>query len=86
MARKKSPYKPVAKIIEYKTCFNSEEGQNVLYDLCKVTGLLTSNFDENPHVMAFKEGQRNVVLHILNKLKMDPMKLKKFIEERENEE
>jgi hypothetical protein len=83
---KKSPHKQVAKIIDYKGAFGTEQGQRVLHDLCKTCGLLITSFDENPHMMAFKEGQRNVVLHILNKLKMDPMALKKFIEERENEE
>jgi hypothetical protein len=83
---KKNSNKMVAKIIDYKVAFSTDSGERVLYDLYKVCGLLTSSFSENPQEMAFKEGQRNVVLHILNKLKTDPIKLKKFIEERENEE
>jgi len=85
MAKKNAGQKQVTRIIDYKTTFNTGAGKRVLNDLFKTCGMLTTSFDENLHTMAFKEGQRNVVLHILNKLKMDPIALKKFIDEREND-
>lgn len=83
---KKSAHKQVAKVIDYKVTFSTEEGKRVLFDLMKSCGMDTSSFDENPLNMAYREGQRNVVLHIMNKLKIDVEKLTKFIEEHEEEE
>ncbi|MHA1482004.1 MAG: Bbp19 family protein [Candidatus Heimdallarchaeaceae archaeon] len=85
MATKKSPYKQVDKVKYYKQAFGTAAGKEVLNYLIAATGMLTTSFDTDPIQMAFNEGQRNVVLHILNQLKMDPIKLRQFIEERENE-
>lgn len=57
---------------DYVAVFTSPVGKNVLKDMGRAHNLLTSTFDENPHVMALKEGERNVVLRILTFLNMRP--------------
>ena len=54
-----------------------------LTDMGYLTPLI---FDKDTNEMAFNEGQRNIVLRILTILKTDPLQLKKFIEEREEQE
>lgn len=49
----------------YKNVFSTSEGQLVLHDIIRRSGVLRSSFDTNPHVTSFKEGERNVALHIL---------------------
>ena len=78
---KKSPYSQVAKVIDYKNVFGSEEGKRVLYDILKISGMLVSSYDENLNTMAYREGQRNLALTIFHKLKVDVKQLTKFIEE-----
>lgn len=80
---KRGNHKQVDKVIDYKTVFESEAGKEVLYDLMKVGSFLQSSFDSDPITMAFNEGQRNMVLRILTLLKQDPMKMRNFINERE---
>jgi hypothetical protein len=51
---------------DYKTVFNSEEGQNVLRDLAirfKLADICKDNLDE---------GGRRVILHIITMLELDP--------------
>ena len=76
----------VATVIDYKTTFGTDSGKRVLYNLIKTCGYQLSSFSDDPYTTAFKEGQRNAVLHILNKLKTDPLELAKFIKEREKEQ
>lgn len=74
-----------AQVIEYKKTFTDEVGQKVLLDLMKAHGMLDCHFnvnDSDPYVLAFKEGQRNVILRILSIIKYDTKKLKSLIEER----
>ncbi len=83
MAKKKSPHAQVAKAIDYKVVFGSEEGKRVLHDILKSCGMLTSSFDESSVTMAYKEGQRNVALSLLHKTKVNIQELTRFIEQQE---
>lgn len=83
---KKTAYRQVDRVIDYKEIFGSVAGKKVLYDMMKAGNMLQSSFDKDPHEMAFNEGQRNMVLRILTLLKTDPMELRKFIQEREEQE
>ena len=56
----------------YKLVFSSEEGQIVMNDLQRRCNLFAPVFSENTHEMAFKDGQRNVALFLLNMLSDDP--------------
>lgn len=74
-----------AQVVEYKKTFCDEVGEKVLMDLMRAHGMLDSHFnvnDSDPYVLAFKEGQRNVVLRILAIIKYDTKKLKTLIEDR----
>tara|TARA_R100000231_G_scaffold138765_1_gene117951 strand:- start:28 stop:246 length:219 start_codon:yes stop_codon:yes gene_type:complete len=52
----------------YKITFNSKEGQIVLDDLEKRTGVHTTTFDKDPYVSANLEGMRAVTLFIKSML------------------
>lgn len=50
----------------YKRVFNTPDGRLILQDLIEQHGVLHSVFDQNPNLMALREGERNVVLRILS--------------------
>jgi hypothetical protein len=70
-----------AKRIDYLKTFNTKTGQKVLSDLMQTHGMLSSSFSSDPLDIAFREGERNVVLRILDLLKADPAYLKDRIKE-----
>ncbi len=54
-------------IKNYKICFSSEEGKNVLFDLeRRCHEFVTTHAKENSHESAFLEGQRSVLIFIKN--------------------
>lgn len=67
--------KKIAKLKDYQRTFSSEHGKRVLYDLMNEHYFLKSSFSPNPQEMAFKEGQKNVILRIMTTLKLDIEKL-----------
>lgn len=73
--------KIVDTITAYQSIFNTPDGERVLYDLIKSCHILTPTMDPNPHEMAYKEGERSVVLRILQTLGQDPAALVKRIEQ-----
>jgi len=54
----------------YNVVFNTPEGNQVLADLCKKYYVHSTTFskENNEYQMAYKEGQRRVMLYILNLL------------------
>lgn len=71
-------------IIDYQKTFGSEHGSRVLGDLMEHCGMMRSSFqgEKHPLEMAFREGERAVVLMILDKLEIDVMKRQELIRER----
>ena len=56
--------------IDYLTTFTTPEGERVLADLTSAY-YHRSYFSKDPYETAFKEGQRAVIVRILNLLKED---------------
>jgi len=69
---------------DYQSVFKSEEGQRVLEDLKLTCFYHSPTIHEMPHIMAYQEGQRNVILHIETKLKLTANKLKELENERQS--
>jgi hypothetical protein len=67
---------------DYTEVFNTEAGMRVFEDLKRTCFYYTPTLDVMPHVMAYNEGQRNVLLHIETKLKLSAVKLKELENER----
>lgn len=65
----------------YREVFNSEAGKIVLEDMMKSFYTLSSTFDPNPHEMAYREGERSVVIRILKTINTDPFQLRQRLEE-----
>tara|TARA_R110001599_G_scaffold106932_1_gene269010 strand:- start:704 stop:925 length:222 start_codon:yes stop_codon:yes gene_type:complete len=60
--------KELLKLIkDYKICFGSDEGKNILSDLSKRCHEFVTTHDKaNSHESAFLEGQRSVLVFIKN--------------------
>ncbi len=70
----------VGKVQDYQHVFNTEQGKRVLYDMMNshfVIGPLPRDVND----LLRAEGERNVVLRILAKLKFSTEKVHKLIEE-----
>jgi len=53
----------------YEECFSSDLGEKVLLDLMRRFHVgVSSHVSGDPHETAFREGERHVVLHILDML------------------
>lgn len=66
--------------LDYRKVFGSPEGQRVLFDLMKAHHMLSPVFRKDKDEALFHDGERNVVLRIMTKLKMDPAKLKEAMD------
>lgn len=80
-ANKKRARKPIERALSYQAIFNTPDGQKVLWDMMSNHHMIGSTFSKDTHEMALKEGERNVVLRILQILKIDIDTLAKRIEE-----
>lgn len=88
--KKKAPPKRsrVDQIIDYHRVFGTTEGKKVLFDLMKQHHILTAAASSpiDPYELAYREGERSVILRILTSLDMDPGKLREKIEEAKNDD
>ena len=74
----------VAKLQDYKRVFSSEQGKRVLSDLIASHYMMGSTFTRgagSEQDMAFKEGQRQVVLRIMTIMDQDPGQVAQAIKE-----
>jgi hypothetical protein len=60
------------RLADYRIVFGSAEGKRVLYDLIARHYVLGTTFSGEQLTMAYCEGQRDVVLHILRYMQMTP--------------
>lgn len=75
--------KNVERADNYKLVFGSPQGRAVLYDLMEHCGMLRSSYTKDANEVLFREGERNVVLRILQILDQDVKQLLERIEEHE---
>ena len=75
--------KRLARVIDYKRVFSTAPGKRVLADLMQEGHLLapTMTDSNNPNIIYFNEGKRNIVLFIMSILKLDVEKLRQQIDE-----
>lgn len=66
--------------LAYKRTFGGPEGEAVLFDLM-AKHFNRSSFSKDALEMAFREGERNIVLKILTMLNLDYETLKRKVEE-----
>lgn len=70
----------------YREVFSTEAGKEVLNDLCNSCHIHRSTMDSNPHEMAYREGERSVVLRILRTIEIDPYELNRMLKGQSTEE
>lgn len=64
----------------YKDLFRTETGQLVLNDLMAVGGISRTSFDSDPLSMAYREGQRSIVLRIMKNVNITEKELNQWFE------
>lgn len=69
----------------YRELFQSDAGKEVLHDLCKSCHVYHSTMDANSNEMAYREGERSVVLRILRTIEINPYELDRKIKEYQEE-
>jgi hypothetical protein len=76
------------RVQDYLTVFGSQVGKKVLWDIakqCHHTGTTMPHpFDS--HILAFKEGERNVLLRLLAILESNPERIKELSKEAKEED
>jgi hypothetical protein len=78
--RKSAARRFLAKIEDYQRTFKGPHGERVLLDMI-AAHFIMQPLPVNPNERDRAEGERNVVLRILSKLKVDPAKVQKLIQE-----
>ena len=86
MSVSKEQKKRLTLLQAYKRLFSSDEGQMVLKDLVSTHGMLSTSFKSDVNDMIFREGERNVILRILDKISYKEEQLMKLIKQIEGEE
>lgn len=74
----------LARAIDYKKVFASEQGKRVLNDLIRAHHVMTPTMvrgDETGLQMAYNEGQRNVVLRLLKMVNLSEADMRKLMGE-----
>lgn len=72
------------KVTAYRAIFMDEGGELsddaklVLGDLAKLAGIGKARLGRTPEQMAFDEGQRRIVLHLIESMNLDPERLEMF--------
>lgn len=61
----------------YRTFLSTPEGELVLSDLMKSCFYSTSTISDNPHITSFNEGQRAVILRIIQTANLSPEQINK---------
>jgi hypothetical protein len=78
---RKAAEKYLGRVMDYKRVFKTEQGQRVLHDLMKEHFIMSPTYQKGDSMeLAYKEGQRNVVLRILEVMDTDPQAIIKYIE------
>ena len=86
MKRDNQERKFVATVADYQKTFNTPHGKRVLRHLMKVHGFMNAVFVPDALAMSYNEGARNVVVQILQKIRMDLVSLEnEIIEQRRTE-
>lgn len=73
-------------IQSYKNVFATPEGEIVLKDMMFHFGVLRDNYTGDVNLLLIREGERRVVLSILEKLNIDVQGIKERIDRYANEE
>lgn len=68
------------RINRFKKVFSGPDGEKVLDDLIQEYGVMSTSYSENPHKMYFREGQKSVILNLLEILEVDPHQYRKYLE------
>lgn len=84
--RDKVARKSVERIQNYQRTFTSDVGKQVLNDLFARYGMLQTQAQDNPYQTYFHEGQRSVVLFIVDVMKLKPHEILERIQALKNEE
>jgi len=78
--------KAVANLSYLKQVFGTEQGKDCLYELCKQFHYFSSSYQGDVNDTIFREGERNVLNFIMNRLEQSPKKIMDDFRQRLQEE
>lgn len=70
----------------YNKVFSSEDGEKVLLDMIRSTGVMDPSIGLDPYQTYFNEGKKAIIYDIVRMVEFDPMKYKKLIEQKVQKE
>jgi hypothetical protein len=78
--QKKARNRSLVSVKLYQKKFDNPEGKKILWDLMKHSGFMDSpKGDINANDVIFREGQKDIVRYILQKIKTDYKQLEKLV-------
>jgi len=82
----KTDHEELVRVIKlHKKVFQNPAGEELLDFLMLDNNVLTGTFEPDPHIMAFKEGQRSVIMSILERMDIPMHTVRKMIESAKDE-
>lgn len=69
----------------YQNVFESPDGKKVLEEISRYAFVHKTTYNDNPHRMAFNEGQRSILLHIQSMMKIDIDRTSELIKKQQKE-
>ena len=69
----------------YKNTFSTDSGKRVLANLEQLCFIHSTTFSQIPYITSFNEGKRTVVVQIQNMIAMDLERLRKQLQEQEEQ-
>ena len=77
----------LANVQDYQKTFSTVHGKKVLQDLMMRSGMRSCNFvPSDPYSTAFNEGNRQIVLYVLQKLNIDIKKLEEMLTKEDSDD
>jgi len=73
------------RIYAYQRLFETEDGKIVLKDLMKCCHFDLPSFDSDPYQTAFNEGERHLLLRIIQTINADPERLLELMKDNQEE-
>jgi len=84
--KKKSGDQQLDLIKAYQSFFETEDGKLILYDLMRAGRMFTKTVGSSPEETSRNEGQRELVVYILEQINRDIEQVIKFIEQQKENE
>ena len=81
MADSKLEQQELDRVARYKRLFSDNDGKEVLKDLMSRYNVVQGTYSQDPYKMYFREGQRSVIMDLIEILDVDVIKYRDLLSE-----